>query len=120
MTISFGWFFNVIASRYPMIFFPSCFKAGNSLDLAPVAIIIFSPIMVFTDPSCLEIIMLLFSPNLPKPSNTLILFFFIKKFTPLLIVLATFLLLATTLSKFLSKFSTEIPYSSECFMYSKT
>ena len=79
-----------------------------SRDLAPVAIIIL--VAEIFDSSFSPLIEIVLSELiLPKPVKTLILFFFIKKLTPLLIVLATSLLLLITFSKFLEKFSTSMP-----------
>ena len=44
MTMDLGCLGKVMASRYPMIFTPSCFKAGNSRDRPPVAIRMFLPL----------------------------------------------------------------------------
>ena len=71
---------------------PFCFNEGISLDLAPVAIITCFPVILLTS-SLFSMVIDLSELIEAVPVNTLILFFFIKKFTPLLIVPATFLLL---------------------------
>ena len=87
---------------------PFCFSEGISLDLAPVAIITFSPAILLISP-LFSILIDLSEFIEALPVNTFILFFFIKKFTPLLIVPATFLLLWIIFSKSLLTFSAEIP-----------
>jgi len=65
-----------MAFRYPITFTPSCGKLGNSLERAPVAIIIesalYSVTVPFSDVTSTFLPVFIF----PKPSIISILFFF--------------------------------------------
>ena len=75
----FGCDFNVIASRYPMIFVPSCGKLGNCLEREPVAIITaFSALYSVIVPSSAVTATFFPAFTVPKPLMMSILFFFIK------------------------------------------
>jgi hypothetical protein len=56
---------------------------GSSFGVAPVAMTQFSNVIVSVVPSDLATWSVFASRNVPRPSNSVILFFFIRKWTPL-------------------------------------